>query len=276
MRRWLRWTLPPALILSCLLGSASAAPRVPTRAAVQEAMDDVWRRELGLSSGTILTVDGAQELAKDLKDTAELIEAYEADLEKKTRKEQDAMKLDGRRVPGIKTRAAAWNDHSTYPLLESSANQANARWITSSSIRGNRILVKRSQTATWYWRILVERAKRSDKIMTDWIKSEAARYLKEHKARAEAEKQWARDFPGASLAEAEEGGVPEHHVHHKAPLFAGIANGGKDLFSNYVLLTDDKHKLEHKSGDTWKRFGTYRLYVVRGGEFEELPEDELD
>lgn len=267
-----------AVLLSGMLGTAlvggapdalAGADRKKLLAAREdlvERIEDVLKREAGPSSGMILTVAGAQEIQEDLADLAKDIAAYEKALGSSPDK---ALTLDQRKVGAVETRAKLWNSSRDFPLMDTPRNAKYAAWLERSSIKGNRILVKRSPTATYRWCILVEKDSRDPNRMKEFVKDLAGKT---------PAAEWAKEYAKADQAAAKSTGVATgHHVHHNVPLYAGKVNGGLDRAANYVLLSEAKHRATHsRSGETRRDWGPWNLYVTRGGEFEELPEDGSD
>lgn len=272
----------PALLLSRLLAvlallaatGALAADLTKERDALAKRLDAALKMEAGESGGASLEWSRAKQLATDLKSLDYDIKAYMKEVEKLPRSAQAPLLLDRKKVQYLQDAAEAWYRDRRYPLIDEPDNAKYRKWIESSKIKGNRILVKSSTTAPWRWRIVVEKDRRSDARMTAWIKEHAS---------VLTPGEWKEMYPGSVHADAKKSGaVKGYDCHHQVPLYAGRINGGYDSgdkggksgAGNYVLLTKSAHKAAHSSGgdarDTW---GPWRLYVEPGNLFEELPED---
>jgi hypothetical protein len=273
-----RWGLiVAALVIAAGFGWAREASTAPlSKADLETRMTVLREREAGGSKLLKLTPMEAQDLAKDLGDLWDDIQKFGKD------------KLNGTQVLAIKTRAEAWRDDGTYPLISLRVNRDHEQWIKDTSIEGERVLVSSSVKSEWRWRIVVSREDRSEKRMTDWIKAHAAWFLKNAPGKdfAKAEKAFQtryKDNQLSLMAAISKGSVPGYEVHHDIPLYVGTENGGRDRGAedgslspgrgNYRLIPHSEHVSTHKrGGKTYSLWGPPALYVPSDNPRKENPD----
>jgi hypothetical protein len=227
---------------------------------LSERIDRVIEQE---RSASIIDYADSRKFAGDLKSLESDVKGYQARLEQLDTAKRDGLKLNGTRVNMLLRRVEDWNKDSVWPMMDVSANSSNRDWLTRERIRGQRILVRRSESVPWRYRILVAKNTRDESRMTSWLKAEATNL---------SDQAWKQKYPGADQAKAKQDGkLSDWAIHHQIPLYVGDANGGRDEPSNYILLPASRHRDIHSSsGETYREWGPTTLYVVRGGEYDEV------